>query len=265
MYNLYIHTKDKLDKENCCRRLNFHNNQRYISCKYFAIYFFSEPYYEVADVTTATNDLLIKNGDTVTLNWISNSFFPQASNNAITVDVVMYKLLVHPHPYNIILSKNNSLLSTNVENTGSTSVNITDIAPESLNGNYFTSPYSVLMMKVVVNSSTSFNNYWKALLTLQSSVNNEVAGRWTHVLFIKDKTVDDDYCKTWSMSDSFFFKFLEPGNSSCEDCISACPCNVLQAELPNSGFEQTTGTGLRIIDKFIHTGASVCYTSSEVK
>ena len=225
------------------------------------MYFFSEPHYELADVTTTTNDLLIKNGDIVTLNWISNSFFPQASDDAITVDIVMYKLTVHSN----MLSNINGVLSANIENTGSTSVNITNTDLESLNVNYFTSPYSVVMMKVVVHSSTSFDNYWKALLDLQSSDYSEMAGRWTHVLFIKDKTVNDDYCKTWSMSDSMYFNFLEPGNGNCEDCISACPCNVLQAELPNSGFEQTTGTGLRIIDQFIHTGASVCYTSSEVK
>jgi hypothetical protein len=93
-----------------------------------------------------------------------------------------------------------------------------------------------------------------ALNLTYSLPNSTTAGLWTHVIVWRAADVTN-YCGSWEDIYSYHPIFLN-------GVFESCPCNIFQAELPNSGFEQNSSPGRRLLDKFLHHGSSVCYLQS---
>ena len=162
------------------------------------------------------------------------------------------------------------MVESNLSNDGSASIRIPSIESSST-FNEFNSSYSLIVIQVAVNtSSTSNNQYWKALKALEQTTDTHfTVGRSTHVLFRRHVILssrvlaargdsDDVLCSNWLSSDRSHFS-LDFTND-----LDPCPCNRLQAQLPQSGFTQRITPGKKIIDQFLFGSNTACYESRNV-
>ena len=159
------------------------------------------------------------------------------------------------------------MVESNLSNDGSASIRIPSIESSST-FNELNSSYSLIVIQVVVNtySTNSNNQYWKALKELQQTTDTHAAvGRWTHVLFRRHVRLsrrvqargfsDNVLCSNWLSSNRSHFS-LDFTND-----LDPCPCNRLQAQLPQSGFTQRITPGKKIIDQFLFGSTTTCYES----
>ena len=158
------------------------------------------------------------------------------------------------------------MVESNLSNDGSASIRIPSIESSST-FNEFNSSYSLIVIQVAVNTSSANNNnqYWKALKKLQQTTETHVAvGRWTHVLFRRHARLmnrrlraqtDGVLCSNWLRSNRSHFSL------DFTDDLDPCPCNRLQAQLPQSGFTQRITPGKKIIDQFLFGSTTTCYES----
>ena len=161
------------------------------------------------------------------------------------------------------------MVESNLSNDGSASIRIPSIESSST-FNEFNSSYSLIVIQVAVSTSSASNNqYWKALRALEQTTDTRfTVGRSTHVLFrrhvILSRRVlaqgdsDDVLCSNWLSSDRSHFS-LDFTND-----LDPCPCNRLQAQLPQSGFTQRITPGKKIIDQFLFRSNTTCYESRNV-
>lgn len=212
----------------------------------FAFINFVESFTDLADVLMVTNDyqFLIQTNISVLLQWDSDSIFPLAPTNSYTVDIEVHGL----H------SSWNTILLPDQNNTGSVNITISSEAPAPNN-------FIPIAFKVVANVSQSSENdsYVMALKEIYNSQNGNmstIAGRWSHVIVWRTTSINNTYCNSWKNSDLWGDANIIGGE------FPACPCNVLQAELPNSNFERNISPGRRLLDQFLHNNISRCYVST---
>ena len=204
--------------------------------------------------------MLIKQGHIIGLEWYSDSIFHLANSSEYHVDILLYEQENFGYGGGKLhVTWSYITLDCNLSNTGATSVSV-PTALDMFNGTktyYAHSPYIVILIKVAINTSTidanSFNNY---LLALKAQNDLEVPGRWTHVLFRKYWTTSESLCSGWLNDDILKYNVVPSDHHHC-------PCNVFQAELPNSGFEQQLYPGGNIVNQFVHNNSLVCYYSVE--
>ena len=157
------------------------------------------------------------------------------------------------------------MVESNLSNDGSASIRIPPIVSSST-FNEFNSSYSLIVIQIAVSTSSASNNqYWKALKELQTTDTRFTVGRWTHVLFRRHVRLnrlqraqsdsDNVLCSNWLSSDRSHFS-LDFTND-----LDPCPCNRLQAQLPQSGFTQRITPGKKIIDQFLFGSTTTCYES----
>ena len=161
------------------------------------------------------------------------------------------------------------MVGSDLSNDGSAKIRI----PSSLSSstfNEFNSSYSLIVIQIAVSTSSASNNqYWKALKELEQTTDTRVTvGRWTHVLFrrrvrlenrVLQTQIDDVLCSKWLSSSGSHFS-LDFTND-----LDPCPCNRLQAQLPQSGFTQRITPGKKIIDEFLFGSTTACYESRNPK
>ena len=191
-----------------------------------------------------TNDyqFLVQANISVLLQWHSDSIFPLAPTNSYTVDIEVHRL----H------SSWNTILLPDQNNTGSVNVTISSEAPNT---------FIPIAFKVVANVSQSSedDSYVMALKEIYNSQSGNIsttAGRWSHVIVWRATSINNTYCNNWKKSDPWGDVNVVGGE------FPACPCNVLQAELPNSNFKQNESPGRRLLDQFLHSNISRCYVST---
>lgn len=217
-------------------------------------------YYDLADViVVADNDLLVKQGDILGLEWHNESIFHLTDSSQYHIDIFLYEQNNFGHGGGMVtITWSNITLASNISNTGTTNITLPFFnMSNQIKGYYAFSPYVVVLVKIGVNTSTinpgTNNSYLLALKTLNDL--GDVPGRWTHVLFRKYWNTSDDLC-VWWLND-YILKSIPRTDDR------HCPCNVFQAELPNSGFDQQIHAGRNIVDRFTHSDSSVCYYSLE--
>ncbi len=202
-------------------------------------------------------NLIIRDGDTVTLNWNPIHYFPTAPTQDFTVNIIMYYL---PDAQNDSPShwySTATVLLTNTPNDGVATVNI-PVKPHPSVMNQ-SSPYTLLLFKAeFVPASFSSNKYISSLLNFESQVET-----WSNVMIYVVKN-DSNYCSEWINDDNN--NEDECVFMSDDDCVSSCPCNFAQATIPNSGFVAiTTSPGLAALYHFLHPQSLTCFASVETR
>ena len=151
--------------------------------------------------------------------------------------------------------KINRVLKPSLSNNGNTNVLFPDLSQRDDGITLplpFMSPYSLAFIKVSVNTSSIQSNndtYLNALKNL-IQLGSDSPSIWSHVLFRKTETKsDEESCSQW----------ISETLDTIRTDLDACPCNILLAELPLSGFDQQTTPGKRIIDRFLHGLRTICY------
>ena len=218
----------------------------------YYVVFIIVPYFDGADVLKSDTNLLLREGDAVTLAWNPAHFFPTTPTNDFTVNIIVYYLSDAQNDSPSHWS-NSTILSSNIANLGTATI-IIPTKPLPLLTNL--APYTLLLLKVeFIPSSSSLNKYTSGLMDIDTS---EPVGVWSNVMVYVAKN-DSDYCNEWidSNSDAFL---------SDDFSISSCPCNLAQAIIPNSGFAPiTVSPGLIVLYKFLHPDSSTCFTSIETR
>lgn len=198
-------------------------------------------------ITGDSNDLLVEADESIALKWVNSSLFPLAGNTSeYTIDVQCYWLdiRVQNNPYLVIVSSDitpATVVSTGVPNGGSASITVPPITSSAT--------FIPILFKVTINvsSSSSDDPYISALQSLYTQSPNRV-GIWSHVIIFRRAQSDYSWNNIW---------ILQYSSSP------ACPCNINQANLPNSGFEPNVSPGRRIMDQYLHPNATLCYTSTD--
>ena len=209
-------------------------------------------------------NLLVQGGDTVSLTWNPAHLLSFAPANSFTVNVVMY-LLLDPQDDGPSHWTNTTTLLSDVSNLGTASLEVPANPLLPLTDPQEQSPYALLMFKLVfIPLLSSSNKYVAGLSSIDFYDTSEAAGLWSNVMF---RTVreDEGYCSGWSSIEGggSFVPFVA---GDCDGCVSSCPCNMLQASTPNSGFVSlATSEGSTVLGQFLHPQASACYASMETR
>ena len=230
------------------------------------IIFSTEHYSDLADVTLDPRYLIISPRQQLNINWITSSLLPTADSD-INVDIILHEAAVSFNKTVRWIGK--YMIRSDDSNDGIATVTIPPRLSRSSSFDEFNSSYSLIVIQIAVStSSTSNNQYWKALKELKQTINTNVTvGRWTHVLFRRYandvphsyiRRIDSFLCSNWLNSISSHF-------SLDSNDLDPCPCNRLQAELPQSGFTPRITPGKKIIDEFLHGNGIICYESKNPK
>lgn len=210
------------------------------------------PYRDGANVMNTNDNLLLRNGSSFTLLWDPSQLLPAAPTNSYLINVALYQLIT-PMDDSPAYWSNGTTVSSEVFNEGQTTIDI--LTGPLLPSVDSTSPYEIVLFKLIFVPTISSSN--KYITGLSSIVNiydtDESAGLWSHpmVLVVRD---DQEYCDHWVNSAMH--------GAVCDECLPSCPCNVMQAMVPNSGFMLTSSTpGAGILNRFLHPQAKACFTS----
>ena len=221
------------------------------------------PYYDDADVMNQASSLLIRGGDHASLSWDPSQLLPAAPANKFTLNIVMYSL-PNPQTDSPSLWSNSSALALNIQNLGSVDVEIPTEQLSPLTDPGSQSPYSLVMFKVVFVPSPSSSDKYISSLGEASQSATTSAGLWSNIFFLVVRD-ESDYCDSWSTAndgDPSSYSPLLSGD--CEGCVPSCPCNELQASLPNSGFvSMETSPGMSVLNRYLFPDSSACFTSAE--
>ena len=198
-------------------------------------------------ITGDNNDLLVETDESIALQWLNSSLFPLVGNTSeYTIDVQCYWLNIQiMYIFDITngVVTPATVLSTGVPNGGSASITVPPITSSA--------KFTPILFKVTINvsSSSSDDPYISALQSLYTQTPNRV-GIWSHVIFWRNNTINSLSISNWILISS-------------PDSPPVCPCNINQANLPNSGFEPNVSPGRRIMDQYLHPKAILCYTSTD--
>ena len=196
-------------------------------------------------ITGDSNDLLVEADESIALQWLNSSLFPLAGNTSeYTIDIQCYWLdiqIMDIFDINSSVITPATVVSTGVPNGGSASITVPPITSSAT--------FTPILFKVIINvsSSSSDDPYISALQSLYTQTPNRV-GIWSHIMILRRAQSDYSWNNIW---------ILQYSSSP------VCPCNINQANLPNSGFEPNVSPGRRIMDQYLHPNATLCYTSTD--
>ena len=249
----------------CCNNsYNFLHYNNSLNC---SIYLLTEHYSDLADVTVDPKDLIVSPRQKLNINWITSSLLLTADSD-INVDIILHEATVSFNKTVRWIGK--YMIRSDVSNDGIATITIPPrLSRSSSSFDEFNSSYSLIVIQIAVSTSSMSNNqYWRALKELEQTTDRHVTvGRWTHVLFRRyandvprsyRRRIDNFLCSNWLNSNSSHF--LQDSND-----LDPCPCNRLQAELPQSGFTPRITPGKKIIDEFLHGNEIVCYEPRSTK
>ena len=246
-----------------CYNNSYHYNNP-LNC---SIYLSTEHYSDIADVTVDPKDLIVSPRQKLNINWVTSSLLPTADSD-INVDIILHEAAVSFNK--TVRWIGEYVVGRDLSNDGSAVITIPQqLLRSSSSFDEFNSSYSLIVIQIAVStSSMSSNRYWMALKELKQTIDTHVTvGRWTHVLFKRyandvprsyRRRIDSFLCSNWLKSSSSHF--LPDSND-----LDPCPCNRLQAELPQSGFTPRITPGKKIIDEFLHGNDVVCYEPRSTK
>ena len=217
----------------------------------------TEHYSDLADVsiTTIGNDLVISDDDTLNINWFPPAIFPLAdSDSKFQIDITLQEANAE-YTANALSWTISTVLKASLSNDGNANVLLNLLPSDDADSSAaipFQSPYSLAFIKVSIDVSSipsDNSTYLNALKTL-IQLGSDSPSRWSHVLFRKTETKpDEESCSQW----------ISETLDTIRTDLDACPCNILLAELPLSGFDQRTTPGKRVIDRFLHGPRTICY------
>ena len=247
---------------------NIHSTQ---NSDYYYLFFFSwivlstEHYSDLADVTLDPRHLIVSPRQQLNINWTSSSLLPTADSD-INVDIILHEAAVSFNK--TVRWIGEYVVRSDLSNDGSAVITIPSrLSRSSSSFDEFNSSYSLIVIQIAVSTSSASNNqYWRAFNRLVQTTDTHVTvGRWTHVLFRRyandvpvRRRIDSFLCSNWLNSNSSHF-------SLDSNLLDPCPCNRLQAELPQSGFTPMITPGKKIIDEFLYGSATICYESKNPK
>ena len=147
------------------------------------IIFSIEHYSDLADVTLDPRQLIVSPRQEININWVTSSLLPTADSD-INVDIILHEAAVSFSK--TIRWIGEHMIRSDVSNDGVATITIPPrLSRSSSSFDEFNSSYSLIVIQIAVStSSTSNNQYWRALNTLKQTTDGHVTvGRWTHVLF----------------------------------------------------------------------------------
>ena len=229
----------------------------------FYYYYYSAHYSDLADVkvlkqNSDTGILIVGSGEEVTIKWNKQSL----SNDNMGTTKVMVKVFEADICEESIYLHYELVLET-IPNIANGRFRLPDFPQPPRNADQcqgqLKSPYSLVLVKLIIDPSSGNNKYYNAISNLRS-ISTE-PGIWSHVLFRKvlDNTVTPanglySTCMSWYTPGQYHDVNLTN--------LAPCPCTETQAEKPFSGYKKRDTEGKKIIDSVLHGTGSTCYVQN---
>lgn len=178
-------------------------------------------------------NLLLQADTEVALSWTPRDVFIPEEQDAYTIDVVLFGLVTEE---NTALWMEIAQVATNESNSGSLNITVPDLPIVQNHSAYLTIAFQVRF------SSLSIANQSYDQLSIP-------AGIWTKAAYYNYECFPSrDRCVAWAGH----LKGREAEMRQIND-LPPCPCNVEQADAPNSGYWQQQR------NEFFNSQADVCY------
>ena len=187
------------------------------------------------------NNLVISSGQTLMLQWDSDSFITTSVKLDI-INIIMHEARVS---YDRRVEWTSEIpLASQIDNTGAVEITLPSNLPMMSDSD---TAHYIVLFQLIVNTNVVNNDRYIVALKQQGNV----AGIWSHVLFRKvNPGSNTELCSQWMESNN--------NHPATTEGVEACPCTQTQADLPMSPFAPRTTPGQKKLDAFFHE-ESVCY------
>ena len=214
-------------------------------------------YSDLADVKVSPQHLIVSSRQELTVRWDNSSLIP-FSEEMIKVNIKLFRVDVSFEKA-LQWTSMEHVLNNDAINNGIATI-VLPIFPRERSLPSLTSPYSLVFAKVSLSKMSEGSAYYPAIKKLQEmSTKVTDVGIWTHLMFTKRKTTEDGkLCNSWD-TDPLYHR----NGTSIE--ATACPCTKVQADQPNSGFDERSTVGKKLLDTLFYGNASTCYDERNLK
>ena len=177
------------------------------------------------------------------LTWIATDVFSAEEQHAYSVDIALYGLI---RQGNAAFWTEISQLVTNMSNTGHANITLPTLHVYHNNSAYLAIAFQVRFSQLLSPTNQSYDllSVPAGIWSRESYYSYEEGGGGASGFSTRER------CIAWAS-----FAHARLVERMQIDDLPPCPCNVEQAEAPNSGFH-------RVRHEFFNPGATVCYYQS---
>ena len=205
--------------------------------------------------------LIVTSEQEITIEWneqsLSNGNVPWTTN----VMVKVFEADICEESISSWVSETGTMIENSViDNRGRVSFELPTFQPRSddhcLVMGQLKSPYSLVLVKLIIDPSSYNNKYYNAIRNLQRiSTESVEVGIWSHVLLTKNSSTTASICSSWHTFSIYHdVSFMN---------VAPCPCTKDQANEQNSGYNKRNTAGKELIDAYLHGMGSTCYDQNE--